>query len=251
MATQRIDLSQFSSVTHGQRYYSPRPEVLELSLDGSVYKFHPGFGTIAPLHYRDPKRQVSAKDLYDHFFGSDGRSGTAALQGVRPAFGDSRDEAIAEEAKEAYENAEYASDLALKLGHMDRIQKQREAGVPPSVPSKAVMAAMQRIRERELKTGQSMAFTCPHCAWPSANDAERKAHIFEMHPEQAQPLTQFVGVDGQMEAPEFARSPRMPVPSPEQEAKIKALEGKLDIMAEALKALADRKKPGPKPKPAE
>ncbi len=243
MATQRMDLSQFSAATHGQRYYSPLSEVLELSLDGSVYRFHPGFGTIAPLHYKDPKRQVTMSMLYEHFFGSDGRTGTAALRGVRPAFGDARDETIQEEAKEAYENAEYQSDLALKLGHMDRIQKQREAGVPPSVPSKAVMAAMQRIRERELKTGVSGAFACPHCAWPSSNEAERKAHVYEFHPDQAQPLTQFVDETGRLE-PQQTHTRAVPAES----EKIKELEGKLDIMATALAALAERKKPGPKPK---
>src|SRR5688572_16027425 len=192
MTQPRVDLTPLINPTRGQGYFSPRPDSFKLEYGGARYRFDPGYGEIVPKN-----RKHSPQELFTHFFGDDGRSGKAGEAGIRPTFGDHRDVQIHAEAVEAYAQTQFKADMALKLSHMDRVKKEKEAGLPVTPPSQQIMEAMQRIAQREKVLGYSSAFPCTHCAAPFADKVQLQAHIGVIHPEYADKLPQFVPAENE------------------------------------------------------
>ncbi len=249
MATQLVDLTELTRPTRGQAYYNPRPTAMRLEYGGCTYTFNPGYGELVIRYstqnspvYRSTGEAHTPSNVYKHFFGDDGRSGKAGECGVRPIFGDYRDELIVAEAETAFREAQYAADMRIKMAHMARVANERQAGAPLTAPSKDVQEAMARIAERDRANGWSAAFACPHCASPSKNAAEREEHIATIHPDL---------VDAKATPQIGAKEDK----TSDLEAMVAAQAALLKQQSEALAALQAgmaevqaRKKPGPKPK---
>ena len=249
MATQLVDLTELYRPLKGQAYFNPRPSALKLEFGGCPYVFQKGYGEIqlkystqhAPV-YKTTGEAHTSSNVFKHFFGDDGRTGRAGECGIRPLFGDSRDESIVEEAETAFREAQYQADMRIKMAHMARVSNERAAGAPPTAPSKDVQEAMARIAERDRLNGWSAAFACPHCASPNADAQSRDAHVAAIHPELADAKA----------TPQFeAKADKTDV----LEAMIAAQQRQMADQAAAMAALktaldelAARKKPGPKPK---
>lgn len=249
MTQPRVDLTPLINPTRGQGYFSPRPDSFKLEYGGARYRFDPGYGEIIPKN-----RKHSPQELFTHFFGDDGRSGKAGEAGIRPTFGDHRDVQIHAEAVEAYAQTQFKADMALKLSHMDRVKKEKEAGLPVTPPSQQIMEAMQRIAQREKVLGYSSAFPCTHCAAPFADKVQLQAHIGVIHPEYADKLPQFVPAANEpFEIHGIDTGPQTSIARPQaaqgdSDARFADINDKINALAEIVQQALSRKKPGPKPK---
>jgi hypothetical protein len=249
MATALVDLTELSRPTKGQAYFNPRPSALKLEYGGCAYTFQKGYGEIAlkystqnsPVYKTTGEAHTSA-NVFKHFFGDDGRTGRAGECGIRPLFGDHRDESIVLEAEDAFREAQYAADMRIKMAHMARVANERQAGAPPTAPSKDVQEAMARIAERDRLNGWSAAFACPHCASPNSDAASRDNHVAAIHPElaDAKATPQFETKTDQVKELETVVAEQRKFMAQQAEA--------LASLQAVVAEVAARKKPGPKPK---
>jgi len=178
MSAAALDLSPLVAPVGTLILYNPHKESVFGSYNGETYEVPPGVAEVKA------KRPMTPLILLKHFCGDDGRSGKLSDIGVRPLYGDpEKDAPIIAEADQIHEDWFFNQALGMKLAHMARIAREKEAGVPLTVPDARTRAAMQYVLEVEKKRGELGAFTCPHCAWPVATEADLNYHVLNFHPD--------------------------------------------------------------------
>lgn len=208
-----VDWRQILRPTRGQLVYNPNKETIERSFGGCPYRFPPGISELVALY-----KGHSVDHLLNHFFGD---SQHAAQAGIRPLFSedtnDPRNVAVMREADEFAEENLYRAALQLKLAHMDRTAKEKEANVPPSPPSRATMQAMEYVAEVDRKRGTASLFKCDLCNWPLERKADQGPHDLKYHPERV-PEAGFIPAENEP----VGDAPLRTIPSPAQQAAARA-----------------------------
>jgi hypothetical protein len=191
MSTSVLDLSTLIAPKPVYRIYNPAAREVSCDYASKTWRI-PAKSTLAITDTRvrgndkEPPVLLDARSILIALVGEDGRSGKLGELGVRPLFGDARDDLVKQEADEAHKENHYQVCLGIKLTHMSRIAKEREAGVAPTPPSLRVREAMEYVAKVERERGLTGAATCQECGWALATEADLKAHIANIHPEKAQ-----------------------------------------------------------------
>lgn len=167
------DLSYQTIHMKGQVYYNPADFPIYSGYGGEEYVFRPGIGELVPKIAGH-----SPRDLYIHLFGEDGRSGKVSASGVRPLLGDASDSDVMAEADAAFSEGYITHCLSLKIAHMSRVAKEKEASLPISPPDKATMRAMEFLAKRQSQTAQ---FQCSECGWPCSTEFDLQVHGVNFH----------------------------------------------------------------------
>lgn len=176
-----IDLTPLVAPVGKLLLHNPHNETIHGNFNAESYDAPPGDSELVP---KSPK--ITPLILLRHFCGEDGRSGPWSQIGVRPLYGDpERDAPIKAEAARVRDDWYYNHCLALKLAHMGRVAREKEANVPLTVPDRRTREAMQFIAEHDSKS--RAAVLCPHCAWPLEHEKDLQYHVFSFHPEQYDP----------------------------------------------------------------
>lgn len=198
------------------------------SHEQSVYP-KPG---VCPIFDRNERRgfPIPAQKIVEHFCGTDGRSGTIGGRGVRPLFGDERDQAVIAEAKEAFLRFRDQEDLVMIRDHENRVMIARENATPPPRPTPQVMAAYQRSAQRDETN--LFKFSCEVCNGPFATEQEMLVHVVSVHKKHpaAVEAVRALKLDQQNPKPEFVPpEPKGKLPTQEEvEGALDEAEGKLE-----------------------
>ena len=181
MSSPVMDLAELVRPVASIKIYNPSEHVVHRNYQAESYDIPPGVSDLAPIG------RATLQALMLHFFGDDGRSGHASGAGVRPLFGDKRDEAVIAEADAAYAESKYQSCLQLKLAHIARVMKEKESNLPVSPPDAKIRAAMEYVAAVDRGRGLIGAVSCPHCAWALESKIDLRNHVYTMHPESFDP----------------------------------------------------------------
>lgn len=105
--------------------------------------------------------EYTARDIVAFACGPDGISGSVGGLGVRPLFGDERDQLVAEEAQSAWAERRRFDAEQMIRAHEAKVRDAKEAGTPPPYPGRKVLEAysLRNAYESQL----AFKFTCPIC----------------------------------------------------------------------------------------
>ncbi len=195
-AGQGLNYQTILNPTIQYELYNPADEPMEFGYNGETYVL-PGAEDfwvgrdaqtgqlmeytregVLPVFGR-PDQRIEALTIVKHATGDDGRSGHVGVNGVRPLFGDERDEEVIREAREAYvEKRRYDYEAMTRAWEAEvalALQQRREPGRPP----RRVRDAYEWLRRNEQKGG--VKISCPVCYAGFPNDVQVDAHMLADH----------------------------------------------------------------------
>jgi hypothetical protein len=163
--------------------YNPAAHTIEFSFDAQVYKVpardkhwrgrdpytgefvtypKPGILPIwTPTAVPGKKIEYNARDIIIFACGPDGISGSVGPLGIRPLFGDDRDELVAEEAQSAWAEHHLSASMQIIRSHEMKVAEAKAAGNPPPFPGRQVLDAYAFRKAYESRV--SFKYTCPVC----------------------------------------------------------------------------------------
>lgn len=207
--TERVkpDYSAIIRPTIQYELFNPRVQGVQFSFDGRPYNI-PGVNerwkgrdpsTGEEITYPKPgvlpvwtptaapgrgRIEYNARDIVEFACGPDGISGSVGPLGIRPLFGDERDELVEEEALSAHAERKLIEAQDTIRKHESRVAAAKADGQPPPFPSHKVLEAYQT--RQAIETNISFAAQCPVCNMgfrnPSA-ESQAQLHIIAWHKE--------------------------------------------------------------------
>ena len=226
---------------NGETYRLPSRYENRFGLGLGVYPI-PVPGSRPPVEYindegvknKKPTKPLEIRFIVKHFVGDDGRTGMLGNCGVRVLINplsDPRNKLIQKDARDTADVVKYQQALSLKIGHMQRVHKEAELGIPVHMrtpPSPEVQEAMRLLAEREATAGRYIRFTCELCAMPHLNKRDHEAHMELIHGADVAPKAQTKG-------PQVVPDETEPEEPPSEE--VKASQSAIDKINSQLDAL--------------
>lgn len=196
----------FTEVIRPQRVrelYNPNPEApVQFAYNAEVYTLPPADKLlqlrdpftrrkmtwpkpgVLPLYdirfsVRGQRFQILADELVEVACGRDGRSGQVGVLGVRPLFGDERDEDVMLEAAEAFGVRRDVEALDRTRTHENNVAAARANGDVPPRPTQQIMLDYDWLARRDLS--RSLRFACEVCNLGFREEQEMLIHTLAHH----------------------------------------------------------------------
>lgn len=128
--------------------------------------------------------EYNARDIVEFACGSDGVSGSVGALGIRPLFGDERDELVEEEALSSHAERRLIEAQDTIRKHELMVAAAKAEGAPPPFPSRKVQEAYST--RQAIESNISFAAYCPVCNMGFKNpqaEAQTHLHIIAWHKE--------------------------------------------------------------------